>query len=362
MPPLPGVKSIVAVASGKGGVGKSTLTANLALALAASGLKVGVLDADVYGPSIPTILGATERPTPAGEGRIKPVERYGVKVISTGFFLPPNDAVIWRGPMLHKMVQDLLSVVEWGALDVLLVDLPPGTGDVQLSLCQSVPLSGAVIVSTPQDVAWNVAQKAIVMFDKLNTPVLGVVENMSHYECAHCGGREEIFGSGGARRAAARLGIPFLGEVPLLTAVRRTADAGDPVVHSDPDGAAARAFRAIADGLLGAMGAEAARDKTKIVPVKFGAFGEKDLQIVWSDAAVTSHDPRELRLACPCAGCVNEATGERTLDPASVRSDVRVAAAGAVGRYALALAFSDGHNPGLYSLGLLRAAAAAPKR
>src|SRR3989338_5833408 len=194
---IPKVKKVIAVASGKGGVGKSTVSANLALALAQSGAKVGLMDADVYGPSIPTILGTSDKPLSV-EGRILPVERYGVKVISMGFFIAQNEAVIWRGPMLHKMVQDFLGVVEWGELDYLLVDLPPGTGDIQLSLCQTIPLSGAVVVSTPQDVAWNVAQKAIVMFDKLNTPILGVIENMSHHVCKNCGTKDEIFGAGGA--------------------------------------------------------------------------------------------------------------------------------------------------------------------
>src|SRR3989338_2534771 len=201
---IPNVKNIIPVASGKGGVGKSTVSANLALALVRAGAKVGLMDADVYGPSIPTILGIIEKPASVN-GRIVPVEKYGIKVISMGFFIPVNEAVIWRGPMLHKMVNDFLNLVDWGELDYLIVDLPPGTGDIQLSLCQTIPLTGAVIVSTPQDVAWNVAQKAIAMFDKLNAPILGIVENMSYYACGHCGTREEIFGSGGAKKAAAML-------------------------------------------------------------------------------------------------------------------------------------------------------------
>lgn len=349
---LPNVKKCVAVASGKGGVGKSTVSANLALALAGGGARVGLMDADVYGPSIPTILGIEEKPLSVGN-RIVPVEKYGIKVISMGFFIPTNEAVIWRGPMLHKMVQDFLGVVEWGELDILLVDLPPGTGDIQLSLCQTIPLTGAVIVSTPQDVAWNVAQKAIVMFDKLNTPVLGVIENMSHFSCAHCGSREEVFGSGGARRAAKRLGIPFLGEIPLATAVRRTADEGDPVVHSDPGGASSEIFRAIASNLQ----AEIASSHTisaKPAPLLIDPPGPGPIRITWNDGVVTTFAPRELRAACPCAACVHEVTGQKLLDPALIPADIHAAAIEKVGRYALCIRWSDGHRTGLYSFETLR--------
>ncbi|HEX9780813.1 MAG TPA: Mrp/NBP35 family ATP-binding protein [bacterium] len=239
---LPSVKNIVPVASGKGGVGKSTASANLALALVQSGAAVGLLDADVYGPSIPMLLGITEAPQMDAQERMLPVVKDGLKVMSMAFFLPAEEAVVWRGPMLHKAVQQFLGGVVWGELDYLIIDLPPGTGDVQLSLCQSTPITGAVIVSTPQDVALNVAQKAIAMFKKLNAPILGILENMSYYECPHCRTREEIFGSGGARRIAERMGIPVLGAIPLATAVRTGSDAGRPIVLSDPDSAAARAF------------------------------------------------------------------------------------------------------------------------
>ncbi|MBI4341232.1 MAG: Mrp/NBP35 family ATP-binding protein [Candidatus Omnitrophica bacterium] len=245
----PNVRNIVPIASGKGGVGKSTVSANLALALAKSGARVGLMDADVYGPSIPTILGITAEPEVDEKNRITPVEQHGVKVISMGFFMKPEDAVIWRGPMLHKTVQQFLGGVFWGDLDYLLVDMPPGTGDTQLSLCQSIPITGAVIVSTPQDVALNVAQKAIAMFGKLNAPVLGVIENMSYYVCPHCNNREEIFGTGGAKQIAQRLNLPFLGEIPLATPVRVASDAGTPVVLSDPTSPVAKAFIAAAEAL-----------------------------------------------------------------------------------------------------------------
>jgi ATP-binding protein involved in chromosome partitioning len=245
---IPLVKNIVPVGSGKGGVGKSTVSANLAIALAKLGARVGLMDADVYGPSIPTIMGVTTPPT-AENGTIVPVLRYGVKIVSMGFFVPKGEATIWRGPMLSKVVEKFLGGVEWGELDYLLVDLPPGTGDVQLSLCQMIPLTGAAVVSTPQDLAFNVAEKAVSMFNKLRTPILGLVENMSGFECRRCGRREEIFGGGGARRFAAASGIPFLGEIPLSTDIRTTSDEGNPIVQSMPESPSARAFLRVAENL-----------------------------------------------------------------------------------------------------------------
>jgi len=262
----PTVKHVIPVASGKGGVGKSTVTANLAVALAMSGARVGVMDADVYGPSIPTILGVRGEPAMTPQRRIQPVEQKGLKIMSMGFLMEKDEAVIWRGPMLHKTIQQFLGGVDWGELDYLLVDLPPGTGDVQLSLCQSIPITGAVIVSTPQDVALNVAQKAITMFKKLNAPVLGIIENMSYYVCPHCGTRDDIFGQGGAKQTAERLGLPFLGEIPLSTLIRQSADAGNPIVASDPTSPAANAFVRAAQQLaaqvsIRAMSGEAPRVK-----------------------------------------------------------------------------------------------------
>ena len=246
---IPTVKNVIPIASGKGGVGKSTISANLALALSQRGARVGLMDADVYGPSIPTLLGMTAEPQMDDHNRITPVEQYGLKVMSMGFFMKPGEAIVWRGPMLHKTVQQFLGGVLWGELDYLLVDLPPGTGDVQLSLCQSIPITGAVIVSTPQDVALNVAQKAVSMFGKLRVPVLGLLENMSYYVCPHCGQRDEIFGAGGGRRIAASLGIPLLGEIPLSTPVRVASDAGKPIVLADPGSPTAQAFLRAAEQL-----------------------------------------------------------------------------------------------------------------
>ncbi len=245
---IPGVRNVIPVASGKGGVGKSTVSANLALALASAGAKVGLLDADVYGPSIPLIMGAATGPERGGRG-ILPVMTYGVPIISTGFFIRRDQAVVWRGPMLAKMVEQLTTQVEWGELDYLIVDLPPGTGDVQLSLCQRLALTGALVVTTPQPMAVNVAEKAIIMFEKLKTPLLGVVENMSYYESRRTGEREHIFGSGGADRIAERWKSPVLGRIPLATTVRQTSDEGRPIVLADPEAPAAGAFLEVAKQL-----------------------------------------------------------------------------------------------------------------
>jgi ATP-binding protein involved in chromosome partitioning len=339
------MKNIIPIASGKGGVGKSTVSANLALALSQSGLKVGLMDADVYGPSVPTILGIKEKPTQK-ENRIIPVERLGIKVISMGFFIAANEAVIWRGPMLHKMVNDFLKVVDWGDIDTLVVDLPPGTGDIQLSLCQTIPVTGAVIISTPQEVAWNVAQKAIVMFDKLNAPVLGIIENMSVFTCSECGHNEEIFGHGGARRAAEILGIPFLGEIPLVTQLRESSDKGLPIVCENPKGAVSQAFFEL-ERLKRSADA-------KVIPKKIGPPNQSELLIEWSDGSLGVYSAKKLRLACPCAGCVDEITGEKILRAESVPGDVRPTSINPVGRYALQIQWSDGHNTGLYSFELIR--------
>ncbi len=350
---IPGVKYVVPIASGKGGVGKSTVSANLALALAKTGAKVGLMDADVYGPSIPTILGITEKPVQQNN-RLIPVEKFGIKVISMGFFVPANDAVIWRGPMLHKMIQDFLGVVDWGELDYLLVDLPPGTGDIQLSLCQTIPLTGAVIVSTPQDVAWNVAQKAIVMFDKLNAPILGIIENMSHHICSHCGTRDNIFGTGGAKRAAQTMGISFLGEIPVETAIRQTADEGNPVVQSAPESSSAKSFIQIAKNLSLQIKIRSERGDDKKIPTKIGAPGLATLDIEWNDGKKSSYPVRPLRFECPCAACVNELTGEKMLKIESIPQNILIKGIYPVGRYALQIVWSDGHSTGLYGYDYLR--------
>ncbi|MGQ3299949.1 iron-sulfur cluster carrier protein ApbC [Reyranella sp.] len=243
---VPGVKHIIAVASGKGGVGKSTTAVNLALGLAANGLTTGLLDADIYGPSMPRMLGVTEKPESADGKMLKPIEKYGLKTMSIGYIVNEDTPMIWRGPMVSSALEQMLRDVQWGDLDVLVVDMPPGTGDAQLTLAQRVALAGAVIVSTPQDIALVDARKGLNMFRKVAVPVLGIVENMSYFLCPHCGERSEIFGHGGAREEAEKLGVPFLGEVPLHLDIRTTSDSGHPIVVSKPDSAHAQAYKNIA--------------------------------------------------------------------------------------------------------------------
>jgi ATP-binding protein involved in chromosome partitioning len=243
---VPGVGAIIAVASGKGGVGKSTTAVNLALGLRALGLKVGILDADIYGPSMPKLLAVRERPQTIGGTRLRPIQSYGLSVMSIGFLIEEETPMIWRGPMVMSALTQMLREVEWGTLDVMVVDMPPGTGDAQLTMAQQVPLAGAVIVSTPQDLALIDARRGIAMFRRVDVPVLGIVENMSYFLCPHCAARTNIFGHGGARAEAERLGVPFLGEVPLDLTIRETSDAGRPVVATDPDGPHARIYREIA--------------------------------------------------------------------------------------------------------------------
>jgi ATP-binding protein involved in chromosome partitioning len=243
---VPGVGAIIAVASGKGGVGKSTTAVNLALGLRDLGMKVGVLDADIYGPSLPKLLAIREKPQTIGGTRLKPIERQGLTVMSIGFLIEEETPMIWRGPMVMSALTQMLREVEWGTLDIMVVDMPPGTGDAQLTMAQQVPLKGAVIVSTPQDIALIDARRGIAMFRRVNVPVLGIVENMSTFICPKCGERSDIFGHGGARHEAERLGVPFLGEVPLDISIRETSDAGLPIVASQPDSPHAEAYRAIA--------------------------------------------------------------------------------------------------------------------
>jgi ATP-binding protein involved in chromosome partitioning len=245
--PLAGIRNIIAVASGKGGVGKSTTAVNLALALAAEGARVGVLDADIYGPSQPRMLGLSgRRPTSTDGKRIHPLESFGVACMSIGFLIDEDQPMIWRGPMVTQALQQLLGDTEWGDIDYLIVDMPPGTGDIQLTLSQRVPVSGAVIVTTPQDIALLDARKGLRMFEKVKVPVLGIVENMSLHVCSKCGHQEPIFGSGGGERMAQQYGVPLLGDLPLDIHIREEADAGQPSVVADPDGPAARAYFMIA--------------------------------------------------------------------------------------------------------------------
>ncbi|WP_213737793.1 P-loop NTPase [Bradyrhizobium sp. dw_411] len=242
---IPGIAAVIAVASGKGGVGKSTTALNLALGLRDLGLRVGLLDADIYGPSVPRLTGIREKPQLNDDKKMIPITRFGLAIMSIGFLVEEETAMIWRGPMVMSAITQMLRDVAWGTLDVLVVDMPPGTGDAQLTLAQNVPLKGAIIISTPQDLSLIDARRGLAMFRKVNVPVLGIIENMSYFQCPHCGTQSDIFGHGGARHEAERLGVPFLGEIPLHMSIRATSDSGTPVVESEPDGPHAAIYRAI---------------------------------------------------------------------------------------------------------------------
>jgi ATP-binding protein involved in chromosome partitioning len=256
---IPGIAAVIAVASGKGGVGKSTTALNLALGLRDLGLRVGLLDADIYGPSVPRLTGIRDKPALDDNRKMIPIKRFGLAIMSIGFLVEEETAMIWRGPMVMSAITQMLRDVAWGTLDVLVVDMPPGTGDAQLTLAQNVPLKGAIIISTPQDLSLIDARRGLAMFKKVNVPVLGIVENMSYFQCPHCGTKSDIFGHGGARHEAERLGVPFLGEIPLHMSIRLTSDSGTPVVESEPDGPHAAIYRAIGakvrDQLQGAIAA-----------------------------------------------------------------------------------------------------------
>jgi ATP-binding protein involved in chromosome partitioning len=242
---IPGIAAVIAVASGKGGVGKSTTALNLALGLRDLGLRIGLLDADIYGPSVPRLTGIREKPQLNDERKMIPLQRFGLAIMSIGFLVEEDTAMIWRGPMVMSAITQMLRDVAWGTLDILVVDMPPGTGDAQLTLAQNVPLKGAIIISTPQDLSLIDARRGLAMFKKVNVPVLGIVENMSYFQCPHCGTKSDIFGHGGARHEAERLAVPFLGEIPLHMSIRVTSDSGTPVVESEPDGPHAAIYRAI---------------------------------------------------------------------------------------------------------------------
>jgi ATP-binding protein involved in chromosome partitioning len=252
-PGIPGVKTIIAVASGKGGVGKSTVAVNLACAMNQLGKRIGLMDADIYGPSIPKMMGASGQPTITDE-KLDPVENFGLKMMSMALLLEANAAVIWRGPMIMKAIQQFTLAVNWGELDTLVVDMPPGTGDAQLSLVQTIALDGGVIVTTPQDVALAVARRGIQMFEKVNVKILGIIENMSYYVCPHCHEHDDVFGHGGGKQEAERLEVPFLGEIPLFTEIRICGDKGLPVVIAAPDSEPAKAFRRCAEALVKQLG------------------------------------------------------------------------------------------------------------
>jgi ATP-binding protein involved in chromosome partitioning len=351
-----GVKNIVAVASGKGGVGKSTVTCNLALALAATGASVGVLDADVYGPSIPKMLGETGHP-PIGDPqshKMLPYEKHGLKFMSMAMLTENGAPLLWRGPMASKVVQQFLGQVEWGTLDYLLIDLPPGTGDIHLTLTQSVPLSGAVLVTTPQEVAREITQKGLQMFQQVKVPILGIVENMSGFTGPD-GKVINIFGKGGGRKMAAELNMPFLGEIPIDPQVVQDGDSGIPVVLAHPEAPASSAYISIAEEIARQLALRhETTDSTTLEPSKVDLSDPVTTLITWSDGKTLRYPNRFLRSQCPCANCVDEDTGHRILQLEQVDPQVRVTAYETVGRYAIQFAWSDGHSTGLYPFESLR--------
>ncbi len=378
---LPGVRHIVAVASGKGGVGKSTVSVNLALALHQMGMRTGIVDADLFGPSIPVMLGIPPgpRPTMTPEGQIVPVERSGLKLISMGILTGDDEPAILRGPMVSKYLQSFVTGVAWGKLDYLILDLPPGTGDTQLTLAQGTPLSGAIIVTTPQDVSLRIARRGLRMFEKVKVPILGIIENMSSFICSHCGETTDIFRRGGGRRMSEELGVPFLGAIPIDPEIVTGGDEGRPIVTDKPDSQVAIAYRAIATQLAESLDATPGTvlepfvwswgdDKAAppwlesattseggpIIPVGLRRRDPRTLSILWQDGQRHDHDVRDLRFACPCAVCVDETTGRTKLDLKSVRQDVAPRVISSVGTYAINIAWNDGHSTGFYTFEHLR--------
>ncbi len=372
--PLSHLGRLIAISSGKGGVGKSTVTANLAVMLARQGLRVGLVDADLYGPSIPGMLGlpANQPPAMSPEKKVIPAEAHGVKVISMGMLTVDDKPAIMRGPMVTKYLQMFITQVDWGELDVLFLDLPPGTGDIQLTLAQAFPLSGAVVVSTPQDVSLKIARRGLRMLEQVKVPILGIIENMSGFTCPSCGEVTHIFHQGGGREIAESIGVPFLGSIPLDPAIVDSGDSGQPLAEAAPDSPAAQAYAAIADALSGDMDRAGglqvpfAWDLTtgegKPAPASEGAadrplaldYDPSGLTIRWPDAQVQTIDPRDLRLSCRCAACRDEISGKNLLNPETVPMDVVPTRIWSVGNYAIGVAFSDGHNSGIYTFPALR--------
>ncbi len=349
----PGVKNLIAIASGKGGVGKSTVAANLAVALAGTGASVGLCDADVYGPSQSTMLGVDDRPEADADKRLVPIEAHGVRMMSMGLLTTSETPVIWRGPMATKLIQQFMMGVAWGELDYLIIDLPPGTGDVPLTLTQSVPLTGAVIVTTPQDVARTIAEKGLRMFEPVQVPVLGIIENMSYFVCSHCDERTYIFRQGGGERISEELGLPFLGGIPLDPEVVIAGDEGEPIVRRNSEAPASKAY----DDIVRRVAAAVARvnfesgggAQPKEIRVEDGR-----LRIDWADDTSSDFPFDYLRNRCPCAVCVDEWTGERKNLVLLPLADLRPSGINPVGNYAIQISWSDGHSTGIYSFRYLR--------
>ncbi|HBZ00234.1 MAG TPA: sodium:proton antiporter [candidate division Zixibacteria bacterium] len=352
-PGLGRVKNIIAIASGKGGVGKSTVATNLAFALKETGASVGLMDADIYGPSQPGMLGAELEPPHVVGGQLQPSNRHGMSFISMGLFLGGGGPVIWRAPIAMKMIQQFIANVLWGELDYLLIDLPPGTGDVQLTLAQQAQLTGAIIVTTPQEVALGVARKGLKMFEQVNVPILGIVENMSGFICRHCGKETDIFGAGGGKTMAIEMNVPFLGAIPLDPAIMSSGEEGVPVLAKDRKSGASKAYIALVQAVEKSIDDMKASGNL-LEPEQVEMADNGELHVRWPDSHQSIYTPHHLRVNCHCANCVNEDTGLRTLDPAHIPLDIKISDIKPVGRYAMAISFSDGHNTGIYTFKRLR--------
>ena len=378
---LPGIRHIIAVGSGKGGVGKSTVSVNLALALQQLGARVGIVDADILGPSIPGMLGIPtgEPPAMTQQGMMIPAERHGLKVVSMGMLTGDDKPAVLRGPMVGKYLKMFVGGVQWGPLDYLILDLPPGTGDTQLTLAQSMPLSGVVIVTTPQAVSLKIARRGLRMFEKVQVPILGIVENMRTFTCPHCGESTDIFRHGGGEQMSQEIGVPFLGALPLDANVVTCGDEGRPIVVDQPTSASSLVYVAIAAALVAQLHAAVATLKPFVwkwdsnegapawlegavrpagarnTPIGLLRRDPRTLSILWEDGHRDDFDVRDLRLSCHCALCVEEMSGRKLLDPRTVRSDVSPQQIVSVGNYALGFHWNDGHNSGIHSFNDLRA-------
>lgn len=334
------IKHIIAVGSGKGGVGKSTVSVNIAISLQTLGYKVGLLDADIMGPSIPCMLGITTKPD-MQDKLIQPIVAYGINVMSMGMLIDQDQPVVLRGAMVTKYLQTLINEVAWGNLDYLVIDLPPGTGDIQISLCQAIPLSCAIIVTTPQDISLKIATKGLKMFELVQVPILGIIENMSFFTCTHCGHEAHIFGSGGGKMLSNKADSPLLGTIPLDTDIVASGDAGYPIVLSYPNAIATKQYLVIAEKIINSKMRQNLTIKT---------ISQKDiktLSILWSDDRVDNFDTTNLRQACSCAICKNAITK-------SSISNITVNTINHLGNYAIRITWSDGHNAGIYSFKHLR--------
>ncbi len=346
-PGLAGVKNIIAIASGKGGVGKSTVSVNLAIALKEEGYKVGLMDADIYGPSQPGMLGSNEKPN-VGDNYLEPVSRFGINFISMGSLMTDDAPVIWRAPMATQVINQFIGAVKWGDLDYLLIDLPPGTGDVQITLAQKASLTGAVIVTTPQAVALDVAKKGLKMFEQVKVPIVGVVENMSGFVCKHCDKETKIFSTGGGEKLADEMNVTYLGNIPLDPEIMLSGETGVPVIEKSGESASAKAYKNLAEQFQQALGKIAGRTSAD-EPESFELATPQSLVIKWPGGKADTFSAYDLRINCSCAACVDEVSGKRTLDPNTVPLDISIKGMEKVGNYGLSLDFDDGHGTGIYT-------------